>query len=128
MLHLFPNVFYALLLIEELDLDQNISSTNKTYFQINKPNNQVISDHTTFPKKNLFQKLMEKTRNPLKNYWILKLFKHSSKARFIIATPQYSSKTLSKALANVLILTHKQIETCNSEITNFRQYKAINLT
>ena len=128
MLHLFPNIFYALLLIEGLDLDQNINSTNKTYFQVNKPNNQVISDHTTFPKKKLILEVDEETRNPLKNYWKLKLFKHSSKARLIIAAPQCSSKTLSKALANVLILTYKQIETCNSEITNFGQYKATNLT
>ena len=54
-------------------------------------------------------------RNPLKNYWILKIFKYPSKARFLIAAPQCSSKTLTKALGNVLILMYKQIETSNSE-------------
>lgn len=64
MLHLFPNVFYALLLIEGLNLDQNITSTNKTYFQVNKPNNQVISDHTTFPKKKLVLEVDEENKKP----------------------------------------------------------------
>lgn len=64
MLHLFPNVFYALLLIEGLDLDQNINSTNKTCFQVNKPNNQVISDQTTFPKKKLVSEVDEENKKP----------------------------------------------------------------
>ena len=64
MLHIFPNIFYALLLIEGLDLDQNINSTNKTYFQVNKPNNQVISDHTTFPKKKLVLGDDEENKKP----------------------------------------------------------------
>ena len=104
MLHLFPSAFYALLLIQGLDLDQNITSINK---QVNKPNNQVISDHTTFLRKKLDLEVDEENKKPPKNYWILKLFKHPSKARFIIAAPQCSSKLLSKALANVLILTYK---------------------
>ena len=103
MLHLFPNVFYTLLFIKGIDLDQNITSINK---QVNKPGNQVISDHTTFLRKKLDLEVDEENKKPPKNYWILKLFKHLSKARFIIVAPQCSSKPLSKALANVMMLTY----------------------
>ena len=36
--------------MKELGLVQNITSTNKTYIQVNKTNNQVISDQTRFRK------------------------------------------------------------------------------
>lgn len=42
--------FYALILTKELGLDQNITSFNKTYVQVNKSNIQVIFDHTTLLK------------------------------------------------------------------------------
>ena len=39
---------FALVPIKELCLDQNTSSTNKTYIQVNITVNHVISDHTAF--------------------------------------------------------------------------------
>ena len=46
--------FFALVLTKRLGLNQNITSTNKIYFQINnKNNNYVISDNTIFLKINL---------------------------------------------------------------------------
>ena len=42
--------FYALIFTKELGLDQNITSFNKTYVQVNKSNIQVIFDHTTLLK------------------------------------------------------------------------------
>ena len=42
--------FYALILTKELGSDQNITSFNKTYVQVNKSNIQVIFDHTTLLK------------------------------------------------------------------------------
>ena len=44
-------LFYALSLIKELGLLQNSTSANKTYFQLNKTNNQVISDQNIFLEK-----------------------------------------------------------------------------
>ena len=57
--------FYALVLTKELGFDQNKTSINKTYVQVNKPNNQVISDHTTFLQHGFNLKLMKKRRNSL---------------------------------------------------------------
>ena len=57
--------FYALVLTKELGFDQNKTSINKTYIQVNKPNNQVISDHTTFLQHGFNLKLMKKRRNSL---------------------------------------------------------------
>ena len=45
--------FYTLVLINELDLDQNTTSTNNSYTQVTKTNNQVTSDPSTFLKNNL---------------------------------------------------------------------------
>lgn len=42
--------FYVLVLIRDFGLEQNTTSLNKNYIQVNKTINQVISDHTTFLK------------------------------------------------------------------------------
>ena len=55
----------------KLDLVQNISSINKTYFQASKSNNQVISDHTIFLKNKFEIEVDEENKKPPKNSWIL---------------------------------------------------------
>ena len=64
-------------------LNRNITSTNKTYIQVNKSNNQVISDHTTFLKYPNVE-VYEENKNLPNIYYTLKLQKHPTKARFII--------------------------------------------
>ena len=68
----------------------------KTYIEVNKSNNQVISDHTIFP-INKFHLEIDEDYNKLPYiYWRPKLHKHLYKAKFKIATPQCSIKLLSK--------------------------------
>ena len=74
--------------MKELGLVQNITSTNKTYIQVNKTNNQVISDQTRFLNKKCDLEEMKKIEHFLKPPGQFKLHKHSSKARFIIAVLQ----------------------------------------
>ena len=45
-------------------LDQDTSNINKTYIQVNKTNNQVICDHTTFL-KNTFNAEVDEETNKL---------------------------------------------------------------
>ena len=40
-------------------LDLNITNLNKTYIQVNKPNNQVIFDHTAFLKNKFILEIDE---------------------------------------------------------------------
>ena len=67
---------------------QNTTSTNKTYIQVNKTNNQVIADQKIFLNKKFDLEEMKKTEHFLKPPGQFKLHKHSSKARFIIAILQ----------------------------------------
>ena len=52
-----------------------------------------------------------------------KLYRHPSKARFIIAAPQCSVKLLSNAVTSALKLMYKQIGTYNSKIHYFSRIK-----
>ena len=112
MLHLFVN---GSMLIKELGLDQNTTSTNKTYIKVNKTNNHVISDHTTFFKSKFNLKVKKENRKVSNIYWTPKLHKHSSKARYIIAAPQCSVKSLSEAVTSVLKLMYKRLENYDSK-------------
>ena len=50
--------------------------------------------------------------------------KHSSKARFMIAAPQFSVKPSSKAVTSVLKLIYKKIKTNNSKMHYFSRVKS----
>lgn len=55
--------FFALVLTKRYGLNQNITSTNKIYFQINnKNNNYVISDNTIFLKNEFDLKVNEENK------------------------------------------------------------------
>ena len=80
--------FYPLVLIKELGLDHNNTDTNKTYIPVHKTNNQVISGHIRVLRKK-FNSVVDEENKKLPNIcWTLKLHKHPSKARFIIAARQ----------------------------------------
>ena len=108
MLHLFVK---DSMLIKELGLDQNTTSTNKTYIQVSKTNNHITSSHTTF--------LKSKFNLKVKKEKLHELHEQFSKARYIIAAPQWPVKSLSKAVTSVLKLMYKQIETYNFNHINF---------
>ena len=102
-------------------MHHNISSTNKTYFPVQKTNNQVIFGHTTFL-RNKFNLGVDEKKKKIPNIsWTPIFYKHPSKARFIIASPQCSLKRFSKAVTSVKLM-YRQIE-----INYFSQYKAINV-
>ena len=104
--------FYALVLVEELGLDHNNTGTSKTYIPVHKANNQVISDNITFL-RNRFDLVVDEEKKKLpNNYWAPKIHKHPFKTRFVTAVPQYSVKSLSKAVTLVLkLIMSRQTET-----------------
>ena len=79
----FIQRFNALVFVKNLRLDQNITSLNKIYVQVDKTNIQVISDHTTLTKNKFNSKVSEENKELSNIYWTPKVHKHSSKARFI---------------------------------------------
>ena len=110
---------YANVLIEELGFG---NSTSNTY--------ACVSDGTTDVD------LINKNLNDLKSkfnipnidsdnsclptiYWLPKMHKVPSKARFIIAAPKCSIKPLSKAVTHIFKLFHKQIEAYNKKCQYF---------
>ena len=81
--------FFPFVLINKLGLDQNTISASKTYIQVNKTNNQVISNLILFV-KNKFSLEVDGENKKLPNiYRTPKLHIHLFKFWFIIATPQY---------------------------------------
>lgn len=83
--------FYVLFFIKELPLNQNATSTIKTYLQAKKK--LIIK---------LFFKIFRLDVSEENIFWSAKLCKHPSKARLIIFGPQCSVQPLSKALTAVL--------------------------
>ena len=74
---------FALVLTKGLGSNQNITRTNKIHFQVNnKTNNQVISDNTKFLKNKFDLEVNEENKKLPNVYWVPKLHKHLSKARF----------------------------------------------
>ena len=104
--------FYAFVLVEELGLDHNNTGTSKTNIPIHKANNQLISDNITFL-RNKFDLVVDEEKKKLpNNYWAPKIHKHPFKTRFVTAVPQYSVKSLSKAVTLVLkLIMSRQTET-----------------
>ena len=117
-------LFFALVLIKELVLNNNKTGTNKNYISVHKTNNQVISGHITIL-RNKFNLVVDEENKKLPNIdWTPKLYKYPSKARLIIAALQCSVKLLSKAVTSVLKRMHKQIETYNSKMHYFSGVKS----
>ena len=115
--------FYALFLIRELGLDDNNTGTNKTFIQVHKTNNQVVSGHTKFLRNKLNVVVYEENKKLSNFYWTTKLQNHPSKVRFIIYDLQLL--LISKAITSVLKLMYRQIKTYNSKMHYFSEVKSL---
>ena len=83
-LHLFARILCHCSL-KRTGLDHNNTSTNNCCIPIHKTNNQVISSHATFLRSK-FNFIVDEENKKLSNiFWTLpKLYKHLSKARYIV--------------------------------------------
>ena len=117
--------YYAEVLAKELGLKGHMNA-NQTYCEItNKSSNDLINQHL----KDLDSEFKIKNITPdneclPKIYWIPKKHKIPSKARFIIASPKCSIKTLSKYITSVFKLFYKQIESYNKKCEYFSGVKS----
>jgi len=115
--------FYISTLIKELGFNDTDPNANNTYNAIEGiQENSIIQRHCNYLSK--LKLSVDDTNKCLPNiYWIPKLHKQPSKARFIIAAPKCSLKPLSKAITSVLKLIFAQLQSYNDES---RFYSGIN--
>ena len=111
--------FYIQVLIKELGIDSQ-TSTNSTYEYLPNVNKKaLIETHSNFLFKNFKLNVDNQNQCLPSIYWIPKLHKNPSKARFIIAAPKCSLKPLSKSLTSAFKLIFKQVESYNKHTNIF---------
>ena len=111
--------FYALVLANELGLVNNVDNTvGRTYEVINGNSTEVFDQHIS-DLKGIFNISFDEVNKCLPNmYWLPKMHKTPSKARFIVAAPICSIKQLSKAVTTAFKIFFKLIEKYN-KISSF---------
>ena len=114
--------FYAEILVKELGLN-NQSLTNTTYLQVQKTIDNITENHSKFLKKKFNITIENKNKTLPHMYWLPKLHKTPSKARFIVAATNCSVKPLSKAVTSALKLLYNQIESYNDKTFYFSGVK-----
>ena len=117
--------FYALTLLKELGIEPNNNvSTSDTYNMINdKTPEDLVKIHESYINKNFNMSLKTDNKCLPSIYWLPKLHKKPTKARFIIAAPKCSLKPLSKAITKVFKLMYSQIENYNKKCHFFSGIK-----
>ena len=113
--------YYAEVLIKELGLGGN---TTKTYEHLSNANvNDIITHH----RKCLFDEFRLNTSKEMQTlpdiYWLPKLHKTPTKARFIIASQKCTVKRLSKDITSIFKLAHEQIYRYNQKASTFSGIK-----
>ena len=117
--------FYADVLIKELGININDEHTHSdTYRSIsNIDGKSIISNHVNKLKTEFNFDVNDENLCLPSVYWLPKMHKNPSKARFIIAAPKCSVKPLSKAINSIFKLFHQQIETYNKKCHFFTGVK-----
>ena len=111
--------FYALVLANELGLTNNdINNVDNTYQVVNFNSTEVIDKHIVDLKRIFNISSTEVNKCLPKMYWLPKMHKIPSKARFIVAAPICSIKQLSKAVTTAFKIFFKMIERYN-KISSF---------
>ena len=106
---------YLSTLVTELGLNESNHNANNTYeVHNNIQENDIIESHSKY--LNRLKLKIDNSNQCIPNiYWVPKLHKHPSKARFIIAAPKCSVKPLSKTITSALKLIFKQLQSYNDE-------------
>ena len=111
--------FYALVLAKELGLINNVDNNDDITYRIEYFNSTEVIDQHWLDLKRLFNISCDQVNKCLPNmYWLPKMHKIPSKARFIVAAPVCSIKQLSKVVTTAFKIFFKQIEKYN-KISSF---------
>ena len=111
-------------LLKELGLQGNGNCSSETYVNVNNNSSEnIINNHSKYLKKSFNLSLDLKDKCLPTIYWLPKLHKKPTKARFIIAAPKCSLKLMSKAITKVFKLMYNQIEDYNKKCHFFTGVK-----
>ena len=113
--------YYIEVLAKELGL-RDIH--NNTYEHLHNTNlNEIVNNHKENLLKDFNIKVPDEMHTLPDIYWLPKLHKTPTKARFIIASKKCSLKKLSKDLTSIFKLTYDQIERYNLKASTFSGIK-----
>ena len=98
--------YYVTVILKEIGI---LDAANETYEKINKNQEEIIQDNLEYSTRLKLSNGSKYKSLPIM-YWIPRLHKNPVGSRFMIACKNYSSKTFSKAVSNVLKLIYSQIE------------------
>ena len=111
--------YYVEVILKEIGLLEN--KNNDTYLKSNITKNEIIDDNITYSEKLGF-KINDKEKQLPIMYWIPKIHKNPTGARFIIASKLCSTKQLSKSVSAVFKLIYNQIENFHKKAKYLENY------
>ena len=112
----------------------NVSNITSTCAKAIEMVDKIVPENTLFLKEKFNLEVTDINEKLSNICWTPKLHQSPTKARFIIAVPNFSVKPLSKAVSAALKLLHNQIKYCNFRINttlvlkHSGQFKTINLS
>ena len=110
--------YYVETILKEIG---HIGAGNSTYEKIDKSKQEIIEENVMYAERSGFE-VEEKEKELPIMYWIPKMHKNPSAARFIIASKLCSTKQISKAVSNAFKLIFHQIENYHKKAKFLKNY------
>ena len=113
--------YYVEVILREIGI---IGGGNPTYSISNRSKEDILDENITYNKRLNLEVKDEDNKLPLM-YWLPKLHKKPTKARFIIASKHCSTKPLSKAISSVFKLIYQQVESFHKNakfLSNYNKF------
>ena len=110
--------YYVETILKEIG---HIGPENSTYEKTDKSKEEIVDENMMYSKRSGF-KVDEREKDLPIMYWIPKMHKNPSGARFIIASKQCSTKQISKAVSNAFKLIFHQIENFHKKAKFLKNY------
>ena len=110
--------FYVELILREIG---HIGDGNNTYVNVQKPKEEIVNENAMYSERAGF-KVDEREKDLPIMYWIPKMHKVPTAARFIIASKQCSTKPISKSVSNAFKLIFHQIQNFHKKAKFLKNY------
>ena len=111
-------LYYVEVILKEIG---HLGAGNDTYEKVEKSKENIVDENVMYAKRSGFT-VAEREKDLPIMYWIPKMHKISSAARFIIASKHCSTKQVSKAVSNAFKLIFNQIENFHKKAKFLRNY------
>ena len=115
--------FYVQVILREIGAS-GAQSINQTYIEAGKSPQEIVSESQEYTKR-LGLEIEDKDMALPSMYWMPKMHKSPSGARFIIASKHCATKPISKAVSNAFKLIFKQVDNFHSKakfLSNYNKF------